>query len=247
MNGRNKMNRCGRLSVFILPCVLIVFATNCQDKSPTKHGEEIVYLNPKYSVEERMEDLLVRMTLVEKIGQMAQAERGAIHPESDIRDYGLGSILSGGGSSPSPNTPESWADMVDQFQEQALSTRLKTPIIYGIDAVHGHNNVYGAVIFPHNIGMGCTRNPDLIRSAAEVTAEEVTGTGIHWTFSPCHAVVRNERWGRTYEGFSETPELTRQMASAAVLGFQGDDLGAPPSIPRLRETLSGRRRHRRWR
>ena len=229
MNGIIKDKHRQRLA-FILTWVLIGFIMDCQDKSPTKHEEEIVYLNPKCSVEERTEDLLARMTLAEKIGQMAQAERGAIQPESDIRDYGIGSILSGGGSSPSPNTPDAWADMVDRFQLYACSTRLKIPMLYGIDAVHGNNNIYGAVIFPHNIGMGCTRNPQLVRSAAEATAEEVSGVGIHWTFAPCIATVRDERWGRTYEGFSETPELTQLMASAAVLGFQGDELSPPPSV-----------------
>ncbi|MFA4838132.1 MAG: glycoside hydrolase family 3 N-terminal domain-containing protein [Candidatus Neomarinimicrobiota bacterium] len=229
MNGIIKDKHRQRLA-FILTWVLIGFIMDCQDKSPTKHEEEIVYLNPKCSVEERTEDLLARMTLAEKIGQMAQAERGAIQPESDIRDYGIGSILSGGGSSPSPNTPDAWADMVDRFQLYACSTRLKIPMLYGIDAVHGNNNIYGAVIFPHNIGMGCTRNPQLVRSAAEATAEEVSGVGIRWTFAPCIATVRDERWGRTYEGFSETPELTQLMASAAVLGFQGDELSPPPSV-----------------
>ncbi|MBN2414575.1 glycoside hydrolase family 3 C-terminal domain-containing protein [bacterium] len=188
------------------------------------------YMNPAAGVEERVADLLSRMTLQEKIGQMTQAERGALYQVSDIRTLFLGSVLSGGGSSPGANNASAWADMTDGFQQQALQTRLAIPLIYGIDAVHGHNNVYGAVIFPHNIGMGCTRDPDLVREAAEVTAAEVSGTGIHWTFSPCIAVVRDERWGRTYEGFGETPELAEMMAAAAVEGLQGVIPGEPGRI-----------------
>ena len=110
--------------------------------------------------------------------------------------------------------------MYDRFQGEALATRLQIPILYGIDAVHGHNNVRGAVIFPHNIGLGCTRNPGLVERVARATGEEVEATGIDWTFSPCIAVPRDERWGRTYEGFGETPELVAEMAAAAVRGYQ---------------------------
>ena len=172
----------------------------------------------------RVEQLLAQMSLEEKIGQMTQAERGALQNITDIKTYYLGSLLSGGGSAPSTNSAQGWADMYDYFQNFALQTRLKIPLIYGIDAVHGHNNVYGATIFPHNIGLGCTRNPQLIEQAARVTAEEVSGTGIDWTFAPCIATVRDERWGRTYEGFGETPELSVSMAQAMVRGFQGSNL-----------------------
>lgn len=188
------------------------------------------YLDSTATVPERVEDLLGRMTLAEKIGQMTQADRQFLRNESDIASYGLGSILSGGGSAPAPNTPEAWANMYDRFQSQTLSTRLSIPIIYGIDAVHGHNNVKGAVIFPHNIGLGCSRNDSLIQQAARVAAIEVAGTGIDWTFGPCIAVPQDERWGRTYEGFGETPDLTSQMAAAAVRGLQGDDLAQARTI-----------------
>lgn len=176
------------------------------------------------SVNERVEQLLTQMTLDEKIGQMTQAERGALTNITDIKTYFLGSLLSGGGSAPSTNTAQAWADMYDAFQNTALQTRLKIPLIYGIDAVHGHNNVFGATIFPHNIGLGCTRNPQLVEQAARVTAEEVSGTGIDWTFSPCIATVRDERWGRSYEGFGETPELSVSMSDAMVRGYQGTNL-----------------------
>jgi len=197
---------------------------------PTTKASAQVYLDSTTSVEARVEDLLSRMTLDEKIGQMTQADRGYLSSAEDIRTYFLGSVLSGGGSAPANNSPTGWADMYDGFQNKALETRLKIPIIYGIDAVHGHNNVYGAVIFPHNIGMGCTWNPDLIRQAARITALEVAGTGIDWTFGPCIAVPRDERWGRTYEGFGETAEITAMMSAAAVAGFQGDSLAYRGSI-----------------
>jgi len=177
----------------------------------------------------RVNELLARMTLEEKIGQMTQAERGSLRP-GDIGSYYLGSILSGGGSGPAENNVEAWADMYDTFQSVALLNRLKIPILYGIDAVHGHNNVQGAVIFPHNIGLGATRNTELVRMAARITACEVRATGINWTFSPVVAVPRDERWGRTYEGFGEDPDLVRQMGRAAVIGYQGSSLSDPSAI-----------------
>ena len=120
-----------------------------------------------------------------------------------IATLGLGSVLSGGGSTPTSNTPAAWVDMVNQFQSQALSTRLGIPIIYGVDAVHGHGNVFGATVFPHNIGLGATRDTALVREIGEATAAEVRATGIPWNFSPGVCVARDERWGRTYESFGE--------------------------------------------
>ena len=167
-----------------------------------------------------VEALLRDMTLDEKVGQMAQADRSYLSRESDIRDYFLGSVLSGGGSAPPDRTAPGWAEMYDRFQSYALETRLRIPLVYGIDAVHGHNNVFGAVVFPHNVGLGCTRDAGLVERVARATAEEVAATGIDWTFSPCVAVARDERWGRTYESFGETPELVSEMAAAAVRGYQ---------------------------
>ena len=125
---------------------------------------------------------------------------------------------------------QAWTDLYDRLQRHTGNTRLKIPILYGIDAVHGHNNILGAVIFPHNIGMGCTRNAALVEKMERVTAEEVRATGIQWAFAPCVTVPQDERWGRTYEGFSEDPQLVREMAGAAVRGFQGTDLSNPLSI-----------------
>ena len=185
---------------------------------------------PLSSYDRIVRQLIARMTLAEKVGQMTQAEQNALK-EGDIEKYFLGSLLCGGSSDPKAgNTLEAWTDMYDGFQRQALQTRLAIPILFGVDAVHGHNNVLNAVVFPHNIGLGCTRNPALIEEAARTTAEEVRATGFNWTFAPCIAVPRDERWGRTYEGFGETPELAQSLGAAAVKGFQRDDLSQPLAV-----------------
>lgn len=163
--------------------------------------------------------LLARMTLEEKVGQMMQVERGEISPK-EVTTYFIGSILSGGGSVPKRNTPEAWADMHDDYQEAARSTRLGIPILYGVDAVHGHNNLYGATIFPHNIGLGATRDAELVRRIGEATATEVNATGPEWNFAPCVCVPLDERWGRTYEGYSEEPVLAAELGAAFVKGTQ---------------------------
>ena len=175
--------------------------------------------------------LLSQMTLEEKVGQMIQANHKNLTDPSEIEKYFLGSVLSGGSSDPKTgNGLIDWTDHYDSLQSRTQNTRLKIPLLYGIDAVHGHSNVLGAVIFPHNIGLGCTRNPKLVERAAQVTAAEVRATGINWTFAPCVTVPRDERWGRSYEGFGETPELARMMGEAAVRGYQGDDLSDPLRI-----------------
>ncbi|MDA3850781.1 MAG: glycoside hydrolase family 3 C-terminal domain-containing protein [Spirochaetaceae bacterium] len=209
---------------------VLVFLSSCLSSSIPEVPSDAFYKDPQASPEDRARDLLQYMTLDEKLGQMTQIDKRHFYEEEDIAIYQIGSILSGGGAAPSPNTPESWADMYDGFQRIAMSTRLAIPMIYGIDAVHGHNNVYGAVIFPHNIGLGATGNLELVEEVAHITAIEVAGTGIDWTFAPCVAVPRDERWGRTYEGFSEDPLLTAEMGAAAIRGYQGSDLSAEDTI-----------------
>src|SRR5215204_3307811 len=176
------------------------------------------YHDPSLPVATRVSDLLARMSLDEKIGQMTQAERTEVST-ADLTGFRLGSLLSGGGSAPSPNNATAWADMYDNFQRAALATPLGIPLIYGVDAVHGHNNVVGATIFPHNIGLGATRDPTLVQNIGRAVAEEVAGTGIDWDFAPCLCVARNDRWGRTYESFGEKPELPTQLATI-VTGLQ---------------------------
>jgi beta-glucosidase len=171
------------------------------------------------------EKLLAQMTLEEKVGQMTQPDQEFIEDPADVSRYFIGSVLSGGNSDPKEgNSLGAWSALYERLQAETQKTRLKIPLIYGIDAVHGHNNVLGAVVFPHNIGLGCTRNPDLVQEAARITALEVRATGINWTFAPCVTVPRDERWGRNYEGFSEDPELVSELGEAAVRGLQGANL-----------------------
>ncbi|CAN1245865.1 Beta-glucosidase BoGH3B [Linum grandiflorum] len=170
------------------------------------------------------------MTLSEKIGQMVQIDRSVASADV-MKNYfigkvvwieSIGSVLSGGGSVPEKGaSPETWMKMVDGFQIGALSTRLGIPMIYGIDAVHGHNNVYNATIFPHNVGLGATREPELVKRIGAATALEIRATGIHYTFAPCVAVCRDPGWGRCYESYSEDPEVVGAM-SELVTGLQGD-------------------------
>jgi beta-glucosidase len=171
--------------------------------------------------------LLARMTLEEKVGQMVQAEQDQVGDGTDIETYFLGSLLSGGNSDPKTNSLQDWTDLYDRVQSHAVKTRLKIPLLYGIDAVHGHNNVLGAVVFPHHIGLGATRDAALVEEVERITAKEVRSTGIQWVFAPCVAVSRDERWGRSYESFSEDPALVAELAGAAVRGFQGGDLKDP--------------------
>jgi len=167
-----------------------------------------------------VEALLAQMTLDEKIGQMTQADMKALKDGTEVRTFMLGSVLSGADSLPKPNEPATWVEMYDRYQSQALATRLGIPMLYGVDAVHGHGAVKGATIFPHNIGMGCTRDPAAVEAAARVTAREISGTGLDWNFAPCIAVARDERWGRTYESYGESPELAESLGAAAVRGFE---------------------------
>jgi beta-glucosidase len=168
--------------------------------------------------------LLAKMTLDEKIGQMVQVDSGALKDKADVQKYFLGSVLSGGASDPADNRPETWLKFVSDFQAQALQTRLKIPLLYGIDAVHGHNNILGAVIFPHHVGLGATHDPALIEKAERVTAEEVAATGINWAFAPCIAVSRDIRWGRSYESFGQSTEQVSEFGAEGIKGFQGTEL-----------------------
>ena len=182
------------------------------------------------SVEAQVEALLKRMSLAEKIGQMTLIEKDSISPGL-VTDLHIGAILSGGGGSPTGNnTPEGWLEMVTGFQEAALDTRLGIPLLYGVDAVHGHNNVRGATIFPHNVGLGATRNADLIEEIGRITALETIATGIHWNYSPVLAVPQDIRWGRAYEGYSENTELVTELSSAMLRGQQGESLNGVRTV-----------------
>ena len=187
-------------------------------------------------IEARISDLLSRMSLAEKVGQVIQADLGSVTPR-EARDYHLGSILNGGNSAPDGNnraTPRAYLDTVDAFFMASVDReggRAGVPILWGTDAVHGHNNIVGATIFPHNIGLGAARDPDLIRRIGAATAMEVRATGMDWTFAPTLAVVRDDRWGRTYESYSEDPSIVAAYAAPMIEGLQGaagsDDFLSP--------------------
>ncbi len=181
-------------------------------------------------IDAQVQALLKKMTLEEKIGQMTQVDYTAItNHYDDIVTYSLGSILWGGSSEIPDITAKGWAATYDMLQSFSQKTKLKVPLIFGVDAVHGHNNVDGAVIFPHNVALGATRSPQIVERIGGITAAEMRATGIQWDFAPCVAVSRNERWGRTYESFGEDPELVKQLGAAFVKGMQGTDLSNPAS------------------
>ncbi|KAI9377213.1 hypothetical protein POPTR_019G037400v4 [Populus trichocarpa] len=202
-----------RIPIFLMGLVVIWAAL--------AEAEYMIYKDATKPLNSRIKDLMSRMTLEEKIGQMTQIERGVASAEV-MKDYFIGSVLSGGGSVPSKQaSAETWINMVNELQKGALSTRLGIPMIYGIDAVHGHNNVYKATIFPHNVGLGATRDPNLVKRIGAATALEVRATGIPYVFAPCIAVCRDPRWGRCYESYSEDPKLVQAMTEM-VSGLQGD-------------------------
>jgi len=208
----------GLVTAFTVPAAMASEATSGAAAAPT---QVLPYENARLPVSRRVADLLGRMTLAEKVGQMTQTERGRVDTDPTlITTWNLGSLLSGGGSTPAQNTPVAWADMVDRFQKAALDTRLHIPLIYGIDAVHGDGNMYGATVFPHNIGLGATRDPALVREVGHITASETRASGPQWSFSPCICAPQDDRWGRTYEGFGEDPNLVIQMETA-IDGLQG--------------------------
>ena len=198
-------------------------------------AQDPLYKNTSQSVEARVADLLPRMTLAEKVGQMTQIsvtrlmgtgawDRGPLNEEWLKRVFGdnqVGSILSGGGEAPVPNTPAAWAEMTNTLQEAALEhSRLGIPIIYGVDAVHGHNNVLGATIYPHNVGLAATWDPELTEEIASRVAQDLRAVGTPWTFAPVADVGRDPRWGRFYETFGEDPVLASEMVDGSVRGFQ---------------------------
>jgi beta-glucosidase len=220
MPTRRRLAATATLALATLALVPLL-AGNEQDAAP--------YKNASLPVEQRVKDLLGRMTLDEKVGQMIQADSDSLKLP-DVGKYYLGSVLSGGGSEVPDISAKGWFGYVESVQKQALATRLAVPILYGIDAVHGHNNVRGATVFPHNIGLGATRNPKLVEEVSRITAIEVAATGMHWAFGPCVTVPQDERWGRTYEGFGESPELVALLGPAAVRGLQGADPGKPRPV-----------------
>ncbi|MGV3577921.1 glycoside hydrolase family 3 N-terminal domain-containing protein [Brevundimonas sp.] len=209
------------LALFAAPAVAQE-ATAHPELWPTSHSPAAL-TGP--ITEARVRELLAAMNLEEKVGQLIQADIGSIKPE-DLATWPIGSILAGGSSSPNGDErsgPGAWLDLSRAFREAAAARPgARIPLLFGVDAVHGHANIVGATIFPHNIGLGATRDPALIEAIAQATAAEVAATGVDWTFAPTLAVPRDDRWGRTYEGFSEEPGIPRDYAAALVRGLQGE-------------------------
>ncbi|MGL5866572.1 MAG: glycoside hydrolase family 3 protein [Dermatophilaceae bacterium] len=233
-----------------MPDVASTYALQLGGVSPVGAAPQIVinasgfpYLDASLPVAARVDDLLGRMSLEEKVGQMTQAERKPIEPDpSQIATLKLGSLLSEGGSGPAENTPQAWADMTDWYQSQARTTRLQIPLIYGIDSVHGHGNLRGATITPHNVGLGATRDAPLVRDVQKVAATETRATGIPWVFAPCLCVARDDRWGRIYESFGEDPSLATLLGGASIDGLQGNgttDLANPDRVLATAKHLAG--------
>ncbi len=226
-----------KLIIPLICCFLVFALAACTPVSPAEQSTAVqrvsasqttlaeqsgaqVYLDASKTVQERVSDLLSRMTLADKAAQMVQGEQANVTAE-DMADIGLGSVLSGGGSVPGgKNTVEIWNKAIDGYQKAALSRELKIPFIYGLDAVHGQNTVLDAVIFPHNIGIGAANDAELTQEMGAYVAGEMKLTGTLWNFGPCVAVVQDPRWGRTYESYSSDPELVSKLALAYLKGQQ---------------------------
>jgi beta-glucosidase len=235
-------SRPGRLAHYCATLCFIALGSSCLDIGPAQAAEagkapaaapppvhplrwprQQSPLARNADLEQRIEDLLARMTPAQKVGQLIQADIGSVKP-ADVRRLALGSVLNGGNSSPRDDklaAPGEWLALADRFYEASVAGGAGVPVLWGTDAVHGHNNIPGATIFPHNIGLGATRDAELIRRIGEITALEVRVTGLDWAFSPTVAVARDARWGRTYESYSENPQLVREYAAAMVTGLQG--------------------------
>jgi beta-glucosidase len=204
--------------------MLLLSQVMCRGVSSDKKAQKPVDWNTP-------EELLSQMTLAEKVGQMTQAERGCLQ-KGDIEKYYIGSVLSGGGSTPYENTPQGWLKMINGFVEESLKTRLGIPVIYGIDAVHGHNNASGATILPHNIALGAIAAGNSLRGAGaaydagKITAQEMLATGVRWTFAPVLGVAQDPRWGRTYESYSENADLVTIMGANFIKGLQDNGAAA---------------------
>lgn len=217
------------LSLLVLSCNQTKQTSDIDKSAKLVNPEQWPSIQPlplDPAIEAQIDEIMPKLTLEQKVGQVIQADNGAISPE-ELKRYRLGAILSGGNSAPGPlpyADTKTWIDMADQYYLASIDTEgveVAIPCIWGIDAVHGHANLLGAIVFPHNVGLGAMRNPDLIEKIATVTAHELTVSGHDWTFAPTLAVPQDVRWGRSYEGFSEDPEIVKSYGDRIVYGLQG--------------------------
>ena len=215
----------GRLRPNVILCVAATLLASCTAvPAPWPSGAAPV-VTADTAFEARVQSIVAGMTLEQKVGQMTQPDIRSVTPD-EVRRYYIGSILNGGGAWPGMNmhaSVQDWLKLSDQFYQASMSTDMpvKIPVIWGTDAVHGHSNVYGATLFPHNIGLGAANDPALIERIGHATAEQVRATGITWTFAPTLAVVQNQRWGRSYESYSSNPDIVRAYGEAMTRGLQG--------------------------
>ena len=211
---------------FGLASFFIFILTGCNQQKNNDLWPIIDPLPLSIDIESQIDEMLPKLTLEQKVGQVIQGDSDSVTPE-EVKEYRLGSVLSGGNSAPGPlpyAETKNWLEMADKYYNASIDNEgveIAIPIIWGIDAVHGHANLKGAIIFPHNIGLGAMNNPDLIEQIAGVTAHELTISGHDWTFAPTLAVPRDLRWGRSYEGFSEDPDIVQSYGGRIVIGLQG--------------------------
>lgn len=204
-----------------------IFILSCNSSQANNIWSTLDPLPLDPEIEAQIDDILPKLTLEQKVGQVIQGDTGSLTPE-DVKKYRLGSVLSGGNSAPGPlpyAETKAWLEMADKYYNASIDdedVEIAIPIIWGIDAVHGHANLKGSIIFPHNIGLGAMNNPDLIEKIASITAHELTVSGHDWTFAPTLAVPQDLRWGRSYEGFSENPDLVKSYGDRIVIGLQGE-------------------------
>ena len=242
---------------WIVAVVFIVLVSSCAGFLYAQDARRMTLLSPRCTLvdapyldatktpEERAEDLLSRMTRAEKIGQMALVEKNSVRSLDDISQYHLGALLSGFGAKPEPNTPEAWQEMVGRFQGETKKTCLQIPLLYGVDAVHGHTGVMGATVFPHAIGLAATRDEDLVKRVAQATAAELKATGIYWNYAPNLDVATDMRWGRVYETYGNDTALVSRLGTAYLRGLQGgssttiDVLATPKHFVGNGETVWG--------
>ncbi|MDB4516544.1 glycoside hydrolase family 3 protein, partial [Crocinitomicaceae bacterium] len=188
-----------------------------------------LYLDTSLSVRARVDDLMSHMTLEEKIGQMALVEKNSVRKLTHVSHYGLGGILSGFGGKPENNTPLGWKEMIQAFISTSYESRLGIPILYGVDANHGHSNVPGATVFPHFIGLGASGDTELVEDVARATKDELKATGVNWSYSPTYDMPEDIRWGRVYESFSDDPNLVSKLGVAYITGLQ-ENVAHPNNI-----------------
>ncbi len=255
MNSKLRKNKSNKITLSVVVLTLLAVGVLCylfvKTEAPIKinyidfcdvgsvscHVTNLPYQNSKLSIDTRVDDLMQRMTQSEKIGQLALIDKNSLKSKNDIAKFGLGGLLSGGGSKPLVNTPEKWLQMVEDFQSYSQKTRLAIPLLYGVDANHGHGNVFGATIFPHLLGLGASNDATLVRQVAKATAEEVLATGINWIYSPNLDVTRDTRWGRTYETFGSDSKLVARLGQAYIEGLQSVEQNGVTSVATAKHYL----------